>query len=274
MAKTESDTNQIAYISDQIKNALPEFFATTIAAATAKAAAAEASGLAWGARGEVLLTLAGMSAQGEWSEGEIGKACFALTKTYNDTTNLKNLQNFLAEAKRAMLPKVRHHASFLATLCSEAWEAEEMSDPGDDRPVRRAFGRKYAMILRAFSLAASGTLLTTQEDIAEWARQNDPRHDAEKVAKKLKTMRDQCDAFFGEFPAEGFQHVKEYLEGLNETTLMEARKAKILRERGAIAEAPSFGVATPPPVVPEAPRASTSVDDAMDDLVPSYAEAA
>jgi hypothetical protein len=154
------------------------------------------------ARELVMGNLAGLASQGDWTEQEINLAAVLMGKQSNAELP-KAVATFVGEAKRAMHPAVRDDFANLVGVRNEAWEAEELArtiDKKAPQPVKKAFARKYHLLITLLGEAAKGNWLTTTDEVVTFAQARDPDIDADKAMKALTKLREQLATIAANFP--------------------------------------------------------------------------
>jgi hypothetical protein len=252
---------------DTIKRAVSNAFHQVIAKDNYRKDAADvlqsAQKDAVGAREKLLVALAGAAAQHNWTGDEITDGVDAAVAAQNDKKNT-SLNTFAAEVRKAMRPAVRGHVQALFDLATKAWDAEGELEKGDPKPLRKAFARKYHLVVGPlFDRALASDVPTEISELNEMAARKlrEAELDAAKVFGRFKALREQLAAFQRDFPVENLDVVVEYL---NDMTLDEFKKA-VARETATLPEAAPAGEATQAPASDDAPV--QGVSDVIDDVL-------
>jgi hypothetical protein len=211
-----------------------------------------ASERAIGAREAALLSLAAIAEQGKWSKREIeGGTAEAL-----DRRNRKDasIATFASEIKRACHPLARSHAPKLSELCAEAWEAEGATEKGHSRPCRKAFARRYHMLVASFGEAIDGRVLASRQEVVGWATARDPDRDPSKVLARVQSMQAALHALAVDWPHGELATCNAALGRITLSSLSACRKA-------------SAAVPETPQIAEPAEGASDILDDALGGLL-------
>lgn len=224
-----AQANRTAEIANTIRAALSPIIDADAVKADAQSEFQAAVADATGTRLSVIVALANASRMGAWTQSEIATAVVAAGKVGNAALP-KSVATFVAEAKRAMSPKVRDYAPAIVGVVGIAWEAEGEQDKDAPRPLRKAFKRQYHCVLQAFGLAEDGTVLRETTDVLDWARARDPDLDYGKVYDRLQAIRKELTAFAADFPVDGFVEVDAFLSEITKERLKACREAIAQRD--------------------------------------------
>jgi hypothetical protein len=184
------------------------------------------------ARKGSLLAIAKASSEMQWIDSEITDGIDAAVtlrggKEKLDTT----MRTWVSQLRTASCAAVRAHVAPIFTLCEAAWKAEQAAVKADKtapRPLARGFSnREFFMALALMSEAKAGNLYPDIPSLVAFAETRDPIRDAQGVAAKLKTIRDQLGAFAAEFPHAGITACDDLLKALTAQNLIDARNAAI-----------------------------------------------
>jgi hypothetical protein len=154
------------------------------------------------ARELVMGKLAELAGQGAWTTQEIDVAAVVMAKQSNAELP-KSIATFVGEAKRAMHPDVRDEFANILEVRNEAWDAEELARSIDKKapsPIKKAFARKYHVLITLLGEAAKGHWLTTVDEVTAFAQARDPDVDADKALKALTKLREQLATIAANFP--------------------------------------------------------------------------
>jgi hypothetical protein len=190
------------------------------------------------------VAIAAMAHAENWTNAEIAQAIGNVKQrasNYDNSTN-KTVGVFVSEMKQFASPEVR--AAFPTTLAAlqAAWLAEEdhkASLEGDEKknadlPVHKFKPRIYHLVIECARRIKDGKLVapTCAEDVVQWARENDPSFDEERVAKAIAAGIAKLEEHLGNFGLAGVPDVKlatDFLKTLKAKDLLAAR-AKMLAE--------------------------------------------
>lgn len=170
-----------------------------------------------GVREKLLTTLAAASHQHKWDTDQIAAGVDAAHAKLNDKKNA-SINTFAAEIRKAIRPAVRGHVAKLFELASLAWDAEGAADKGEVKPLRKAYARRYHMVVGAmFDATLAGEMPTTIEDLNEAAvrKLRGQQLDAAKVFKRLEGILGQLRTFHADFPVEGIGTCVEFLQDVS-----------------------------------------------------------
>jgi hypothetical protein len=195
---TTLPNTRVAAVATEIHKALSGVVAADMTRSDATRVQRAASERATGARETALLALAEIAERDKWSHGEIdGGAAQALDRR---NTKDNSVATFAAEIKRACNPSARQHVPTLALLCADVWTEEGKAAKDYPRPCRKAFARRYHMLVATFREAIEGRVLSTPQQIVCWAVACDPDRDPVKVLKRLHAVRGQLRALADDWP--------------------------------------------------------------------------
>jgi hypothetical protein len=235
----------------------------------AKDALANATDGATSVRESILGQIASMAHADNWTETEIKAATKLACAGINDQSE-KTLATFISETRRVAHPLVRAHFGALVDLRNAAWDAEEnRADKSEDAPIKRAFKRKYHFLLSGLCGAAqAGKVLETIEDAQEYARANDPDHDASKVLKRVQAMREELTDIMSSFPVEDLQAALDSLLGVSKEALEVARREH-LRAHGAAPQPSTAPVIQPVTTVVKPNKPAPKATPATQEVEPA-----
>lgn len=238
-------------------------------------AAKEAKEQGVNVREQVMGVLADLAHTGAWSEAEINSAAVLMAKSEGGPGNKalpKTVQTFVGEAKRAMHPAVREHFDNIVSVRDEGWQAEVdrlKADKSAPAPIKKAFARKYHVLVTLLGEGAQGRFYETPEELVDFAKRRDPSLDADKTYKTLEKIREQLAAMVANFPE---PDLVAGLDTLNKVT------AKTLADSLERDEEPNDTAAGKPATVPSTTVVASDegevAEGAVDVLDDALAEAA
>lgn len=217
----------------------------------AKSALTDASDKAINAREAIMVALANLSVQGQWTDQEI-RHCAAVAAGRSNNKSDKALATFIGETKRAMDPKVRSYVPDLVALRDKVWDDEAMLHAADKdmpTPCKKAFVRKYHMMITMFGECADGWLFTTPDQVVRYAVAHDPDWNAEKVAKKVAQLKTMIDEIYSRFSDAPLQVASQALDDVSKLTLDASRRQDNVETPEVVQTAPIITAPTPPTVV-------------------------
>jgi SepF-like predicted cell division protein (DUF552 family) len=209
---------------------------------------------------QIMAQIAEMSSVGKWLPGEIKNAvAYAATTMSNaepgDRT-AKSLATFLSEMKSVADPKVRDRFPTLLSCVETAWEAEEADKKAElATPIRKWSSRKYHAVVNVLRAVKDGKVTITQpSDVVAYAEENDPDHNAERVAKRLEALAKTLHGIFVDFGNEDIYRAQQYVASITVEDLLTSRKVKLAEK--AKAEREHKLANTPVPKPAPAPKSA------------------
>lgn len=174
----------------------------------------------------VVLRIAELSAQEDWSETEVNRGCdYASNTPENDGRIAKSLQNLCSEMRNVAHPKVRDAVPTIHQACVIAWNAETNAIENDKdapRPLRDFAKRLSHLVLRAIKEQRIGQETFNQAtDVLAWAEANDPAQNADATAKLIERIVDQLGGIYANFPEPDVKNCADTLASIT---------AKVLRK--------------------------------------------
>lgn len=240
---TSLDAAQISDIARQIRGAVLPILAADADTKEAKDAAQNASQAGVSLRESIMVSLAALSQKGQWSEREVSTAAAKAAAGQNDKATAQTITTFVGECKRAMKPMVRAHVPMLIDLRDAAWDAEteawNLDKTNAPTPLRKAFKRKYHMLIQLFDQAEQGNVFEDTASVIAFAETRDPALDYKAVKKRLDTIRKTLAQFYHDFPVDDIQLC---VDTLNEVT---DKALKASRDEGTV-PVKATPVVTPP----------------------------
>lgn len=245
----------------------------------AKDAATDASNAASSGREAIMVTLASLSHAGGWTDAEIRAAAGKAAGMSNNATD-KALATFIGETKRAMHPNACAHVPNLVILRDRVWEDEVLAytvDKSTPTPCKKAFVRKYHMMITMFGEAADGRVMTTPEHVLAYAAEHNPDHDAAKVLKQIEGLSSKLAAIYANFAVDELQVATQALADITkkmlETSAVDKDTANTSVERplapvpAVVAERVAAAKATTTVVPQETGDVAAGAVDLLDDIL-------
>lgn len=187
-------------IAHQISDAMKRALAASRDTETAKAAHTEKAEAEQGTREGLYVSLAALSAAGNWDNAAISKALpVAIRLTSNSKE--KAVSSFGTDARVCMDSRVRDHVERIRALRDSAWELEAAGEKDDPRPLKEAWARKQHALIECLKAHRDGTRMETDEDViglaqyTVWLRDRKPDVAMKEVTKALDTLRDVLRRF-------------------------------------------------------------------------------
>lgn len=216
--------------------------------------ASEASG---SAREAAIIALAAAATAGNWDSYSLEQGIEKALASRNGADN--SVKTFANEIGRACAAPVRKHVPALFSLAKAAWDTEGELDKGAARPLRKAFSRRYHMVVGPmFAEAAGGNVFAEAATLRDFAVERDPALDPARTAKRIAAIREQLKALHADFPLEGLGACDQYLAGI---TKEELKRARVNATTDASDAAPEIEPET------ETAPAGDLVDEALGDLI-------
>lgn len=199
-------------------------FAKDATRTEAKDLLAEASNEATNERVNALIGFAKAANGGDWLTDDIGAGIDRAIAQRNAKET--SIVTFAAEIKRACHASVRAHVGAMFDLATVAWDAEGELDKKAVKPLRKAFSRKYHLVVgRMFEQAIAGRYFADTDALVSYAIECDPDLDYKKVAKRLKAIREQLASFAADFPVDGLIECNAFLNAITPEDLRASREA-------------------------------------------------
>lgn len=221
------DQTAIMDIARQIRGAVLPILAADSDTKEAKDAAQNASQAGASLREDIMLALAALSQKGQWTEREVSAAAAKAAAMSNNKDD-KSLSTFIGETKRAMHPLVRAHVPGLIDLRDATWDSEteawNLDKKNTPTPLRKAFKRKYHMLITMFGEAADGNVFEDTASVIAFAEANNPDHDYKKVHDRLMAIRKTLSEFYHDFPVDDIQLCVDTLNEVTEKALKASRE--------------------------------------------------
>jgi hypothetical protein len=142
-----------------------------------------------GAQEAALLSLASAAERDQWSVDEVCEGVKQALSRRNDI-RASSAAVFASQIRCVCRPAVRAHVPRLAKMIAEIWEVEGKAPLRQGRPCRRAFARRYHMLVAATRAIKDGREFGGREALIRWAAERHPEHDAGRVMKRLTAIRD------------------------------------------------------------------------------------
>jgi len=168
---------------------------------------------------DVCAKVAELSAAEKWLPREIEEACTAAKKLTNrpaeDATN-RTVGVFCSQLHAVAHPKVRNQFPTILAACREAWADETMADSDAPKPVHKFKGREYTLIMSACVAVKNDELVVVDADsIVQWAIENDPDFDPDKVEKRLRAVAAQLQEIANDFGDDQIADACTYLSTIS-----------------------------------------------------------
>lgn len=265
---TTTNPSRVADIAKAIYAATSTITGDDEAVREAQQGVVDASQAKQAGRIGILVTLGGLSAQGKWTDAEVGLAVTQAIGKANSPESKKALQTFAADIKAAMHPNVRDRVASIHALCEQVWSAEAETDKDTPKPCRKAFQRQYHMLKSALVGAKDGTVvLHGPSDVVFWATQNDPDFNAGKVMKRLASIAAEIAVFQANFPVSHFEGITGFLGEISEDALKAARSEQLVKQEDLTASHTLAPVVTPTTVVNASVDETPVEEDEVEDEV-------
>lgn len=191
-------SKRVAMVATEIHRALTGVISADTKRCDATREQRAASEHCVGARETALLSLATVAVRDDWSRAEIDDGTATALSRRNSKDN--SVATFAAEIKRACHPSARSHVAALASLCTEAWDVEGESAKDYPRQCRKAFARRYHMLVATLREAIDGRVFASRQEIVRWAVTCDPDRDPVKVLRRVQAIHGQLKALVEAWP--------------------------------------------------------------------------
>jgi hypothetical protein len=279
MAKSEQITDRIASIAAQIRGACVVIAPDVDMANEHRDEANRIAADLQVSRIDIMSQVAGMSSAGSWTSGEVEKACQHAAKMSNaapEDRSAKTVATFISEMRNVASPKVRDKFADILRVCNDVWQAEQDDYDNAEKedkknvpmPVRKWRTRKYHLISQiARDVRADKFTDISPSGLIAYAIANDPDHDAERIERRLKAMRDQLQAMYDDFAYDDFKTMVDFIADATAEVLKASRNEMLARSEPAQAPIPVTVTATHiTPVVSEpAEGACDFLNDVLND---------
>lgn len=219
--KTVVDTARVADIHNALRAECAKFASADIDRANATDARNDAIAEGQSIRETVMGDIARLSRDNAWREAEVKAACKALKAGDNSQT----LVTFMSEIMNVAHPNVRDQFNDLVSLRDALWPADADPELNPVNPdVAKCWNRRYHMLTQMTRVVRKGEgAFNGVEDVIEYARNNNPDEDPEKVQKKLEKIAETLGDMFLIFPDEDLKLASEYVAGIDAKKLIAAR---------------------------------------------------
>jgi hypothetical protein len=258
---------------------------------TAMDAAQAASGNEQTGRMGILVEVAELSQSQQWTDTEIKLAAaraksMAMDNRPDEDRTKKTVGVFCSEMQVPAHPSVRARFPTILAACQDAWNrenAEKAVTPISarselDQPVHKYKSRLYQLILEVTrAVRDNKVVVVNYEDVVNWARQNDPDHDDEKIAKRIGAIIIALHEMAKDFGDEDLKLAETYLRNITPKKLRASRAAmgnttttvskitpqpKVEKSTTKPVEMPTKVSATPPAPTPIQPVSDAPVASA------------
>ena len=210
---------------------------------------------------EVCEMVAEYSERDQWTLEEVAKACGLAASMPvgnhkpDEDQNTKTIVVFCSELGVYAHPKMRANARTLIEACELALKEEKERTLGD-KPVSRFQSNLYKLALHLARRERDGEVRIRQvADVVTYAKENDPRKDATRIAKQIASVTKTLKRMFEEFHHTDLQLAAQFLESIKAESLMASRTAMVK----AIEEASKKPETVKPEAVKPAPTVTPSV---------------
>lgn len=235
--QTALDPSRVSDIARQIRGAVTPFLGANQAKVDKVGELQAAADGEVSMREAIMVSVAGLSQAGQWTQSEIGAAAGKAANMSNNVSE-KALATFIGETKNAMHPRMRASVPDIINLRDVVWSAEtEMRKLSKDAPapLRKAFARSYHLMIAMFKEGAEGRMFATCQDVLDFAAERDPDLDLDKVKARLDKIRDQLVRFYADWPVDDIQVCVDALNEVDKKSLRGSR-GEVSKPAHAVAE--------------------------------------
>lgn len=237
----------VAVAESEIRKLYAQYVTAAGHTATARNALKTAQDEGFEGQEDMLEKAADMAHKAAWS-GELIDAAIAKANSGRNDTEIATLRRFASELALAMSPTIRGHLPLVFRSAKAAWNTEEQKaadakakkEKAPERPCKMLWSRRYQMLVDLLRKRGKGFEFPDAASVVAYATANDPAHDPEKVARKIKSMEKNVKQFFDDFPDEYLGKIVKAFAFLDEKKLAAARVKKLAEMQGG-------GVEVPPP---------------------------
>jgi len=257
----ENKTKTVAYtaretaIARSIADLAKRIYSDVAAQATARDEMKEYAANEATTRIEMCEIVAEASAKDNWTLEEIAKACGLAANlpignhAVDEDQSTKTIGVFCSELGVYAHPKMRDNARTLIEACMQALKEEKDRDTGD-KPVSRFQSNLYKLAITLARKERDGDVrIRSAEDVVQYAKDNDPRKDAARIAKQIANVTKSLKRMFEEFYHTDLQLAAQFLESIKAEDLMSSRTAmlKAIEDASKKPETVTATVTTPTP---------------------------
>lgn len=210
---SELSNTLVEEIFTKVENAFRVVSSRDLEQNEAKIAHENAKDASGNAREKFLIEISEAADAGKW-EGEYIDVALEKAKARRNDQKGSSIATFATDLRNAMRPGVRGNVRQMFATASEIWNAEAKAKPGDKKPLRSAFQRRYHMVVGPMFEAAKGGVILTGADMIERAEAKirERELDHTKAWKALKAMHEQLVKFNTDFPGiDGIDMAKDFL---------------------------------------------------------------
>ena len=185
--------------------------------------------------------IAALSATNKWLADDIDAACnYAKSQPLGnrptDDKTSKTIAVFCSEMKSIAHPRVREKFPVILQACQQAWDAEALITEGE-KPVKKFKSRFYKLIISAANATKKGEVnITSPKDVVDWAVENDPDFDEDKIEARLHALSKSMSKISGDFGDPKIKLACEYISTITAKSLKASRiamKRKLQAEEAA-----------------------------------------
>jgi hypothetical protein len=192
-------------------------------------------------RMSICVKIATLSAAKKWAAEDIDAACAyaknqPLGNRPTDDKTSKTIAVFCSEMKSIAHPRVRERFPTMLTACQQAWDAETLITEGE-KPIKKFKSRFYKLVIAAANATKRGEVsITTPDNVVDWAIENDPDFDEDKIEKRLHTLSATMSKISSDFGDPKIRLACEYIGTITAKSLKNSRvvmKKKLKAEEAA-----------------------------------------
>lgn len=225
-------------------------------------------------REQVMGNLADLATAGNWSTQDIDAAAtMVCAKGGAGNSDLpKTVQTFIGEAKRAMHPAVRQDFAEIVAIRDAAWQDEVDTLARDKKapaPIKKAFARKYHLLVTLLGEGAKGTCPASTAEVIEFAKRRDPDIDADKAFKVLERIKEQLGTMAGNFPDQDLVAAVDVLNKVMTSKQMQDARDRDLGEPNDAPAPVAAPAATPNSVISTNDEPAEGAVDVLDAILNS-----
>lgn len=187
-----------------------------------------------GVRESLLIRLANHAHSGNWSNDDTTEIVKGAIEAHKGNKKSSSLSTFASEVKLACDKRVRRTVADTFSLARKAFDAETADDTKDaPKPIHKAFSRCYHTAIAAFKATKDdGAVWEDAEDFTTFAHETirNREIDYNRVAKRLKAIREELSKFHDDFPVDGIEECVGFLRDISVDDLKACRNSQSLAE--------------------------------------------